>query len=91
MSASFAARMARDSCAYKLTWLQSGTSITGVQVTANGNTCVSPIPVTFPTTNKPSSTPAGATTEQRGNDPYTVWVKLTGSPVTMTLSTPIAL
>jgi len=90
MSAAFAARMARDSCGYKLTWVQSGTSITGVQVTANGNTCSQPIPVTFPTGNKPSSIPAGATTEQLGNDPYTVWVKLTGSAVTMNLATPIS-
>lgn len=90
MSASFAARMARDSCAYKLTWLQSASKITGVQVTANGNTCSSPIPVTFPTSNKPSSLPTGASTEQLGNDPYTVWVRLTGQPVTMTLATPIS-
>lgn len=90
MSAAFAARMARDSCVYKLTWLQSASQITGVEVTANGNSCSSPIPVTFPPGNKPSSIPAGATTEQLGNDPYTVWVKLTGAPVTMTLATPIA-
>lgn len=90
MSASFAARMARDSCGYKLTWIQSGSSITGVQVTANGNSCSQPIPVTFPTGNKPSSIPTGATTEQLGNDPYTVWVKLSGQPVTMTLATAIS-
>lgn len=90
MSASFAARMARDSCGYKLTWLQSNSKITGVEVTANGNSCPSPVPVTFPTGNKPSSLPAGATTEQLGNDPYTVWVKLSGQPVTMTLATPIS-
>lgn len=89
MSASFAARQARDSCGYKLTWLQSSTGITGVQVTANGNSCASPIPVTFPVGNKPSSLPAGATTEQLGNDPYTVWVRLSGQPITMTLTTPI--
>lgn len=90
MSAAFAARMARDQCGYKLTWLQSGSKITGVQVTAKGNTCSSPIPVTFPTGHKPSSTPPGVTTEQVGNDPYTVWVPLSGQSVTMTLSTPIS-
>ena len=89
MSASFAARMGRDSCGYKLTWLQSASKITGVQVTANGNSCSQPIPVTFPTAHKPSSLPAGATTEQRGNDPYTVWVKLSGQPITMNLAAPI--
>lgn len=90
MSAAFGARRARDACAYKLTWLQSGNSITGVQVTANGNTCASPIPITFPTSNRPSSLPAGATAEQVGNDPYTVWVRMTGQPVTMNLGTPIS-
>ena len=90
MSSGFAARMARDACNPKLSWTQSGTSITGVTVTANGNTCGTTIPVTFPNANKPTSLPAGATAEQKGNDPYTVWVKLSGSPVTMTMGTPLA-
>lgn len=89
MSAAFTARMRRDTCGYKLTWLQSGSSITGVQLTANRNSCSQQIPVTFPTGNKPSSLPAGSRVEQIGNDPYTVWVKLSGQPITMTLTTPI--
>lgn len=90
MSASFLARFKRDACKYKLSFIQSGTSITGVQVSSETNSCSEPIPVTFPTANKPTTTPAGATTEQVGNDPYTVWVKLTGAPVTITLATPLA-
>ncbi|GAD97217.1 extracellular serine-rich protein [Paecilomyces variotii No. 5] len=88
MSDSFAARMARDACQYGLTWAFDNKQITGVTVTANGNTCNSPIPVTFPVA--PTST-QGFTTEQVGSDPLTVWVELTGSPVSFTLSTPIRL
>ncbi|KAL1872608.1 hypothetical protein Plec18167_006726 [Paecilomyces lecythidis] len=86
MSDSFAARMARDACKYGLTWAFDNKQITGVTVTANGNTCNSAIPVTFPVA--PTST-QGFTTEQVGSDPLTVWVELTGSPVSFTLSTPI--
>ena len=61
--------------------------ITAVTVSATGNTCTEPIPVTFPVA--PTST-QGFTTEQLGADPLTVWVNLSGSPVTFTLSTPIS-
>ncbi|KAL1968306.1 hypothetical protein VTN77DRAFT_2141 [Rasamsonia byssochlamydoides] len=89
MSASFAARMARDACGYSLTYATSNGQITAVTLSsANGNTCSSPIPVTFPVA--PTST-KGYQTEQVGSDPLTVWVNLTGSPVSFTLSTPIPL
>ena len=90
MSAGFASRIARDSCNYKLTWLQSGSSVTGVELTADGNTCAEPIPVTFPNNNRPDRLPAGARTEQRGNDPFTVWVSLSGQAISMNLATPIS-
>jgi hypothetical protein len=32
----------------------------------------------------------GFTTEKIGSDPLTIWVKLSGAPVTFTLSTPVA-
>jgi len=89
MSAAFAARAARDACGYSISWNVNAGQITGVTVSSNnGNTCNSPIPVTFPAT--PTST-QGFQTEQIGGDPLTVWVSLTGSPVTFTLSTPISL
>jgi len=88
MSASFTARMARDACKYGLSWTANNKTITGVTVTANGNTCNATIPVTFPV--DPTST-QGFKTEKVGNDPLTVWVQLSGTPVTFTLSTPIAL
>ncbi|KAJ5816685.1 hypothetical protein N7447_008918 [Penicillium robsamsonii] len=88
MSASFLARFNRDKCGYSLSYATSNRKITAVTVSATGNTCTDPIPVTFPVT--PTST-QGFATEQLGADPLTVWVKLAGSPVTFTLSTPIPL
>jgi hypothetical protein len=80
--------MARDACGYGLSYTISDNKITGVTVTANKNTCSTPVPVTFPVA--PTST-NGYTTEQVGDDPLTVWVPLSGSPVSFTLSTAISL
>lgn len=88
MSAQFAERMARDACGYGLSYTISDGQITGVTLTANNNTCSTPVPVTFPVA--PTST-NGYTTEQVGSDPLTVWVSLTGSPVSFTLSKAISL
>ncbi|KAJ5154296.1 uncharacterized protein N7500_009735 [Penicillium coprophilum] len=88
MSASFLARYNRDKCGYSLSYSTSNRKITAVTISATGNTCTDPIPVTFPVA--PTST-QGFATEQLGADPLTVWVKLAGSPVTFTLSTPISL
>ncbi|PYH41936.1 putative extracellular serine-rich protein [Aspergillus saccharolyticus JOP 1030-1] len=88
MSAGFLARYNRDQCGYALSYVISNQQITAVTVSATGNTCSEPVPVTFPVA--PTST-QGFTTEQLGSDPLTVWVQLSGSPVTFTLSTPIAL
>ncbi|KAJ9493133.1 hypothetical protein VN97_g153 [Penicillium thymicola] len=87
MSASFLARFNRDKCGYSLSYATDNKKITAVTVSATGNTCTDPIPVTFPVA--PTST-QGFATEQLGADPLTVWVKLSGSPVTFTLSTPIS-
>ncbi|KAJ5198257.1 extracellular serine-rich protein [Penicillium cinerascens] len=88
MSAAFLARFNRDKCGYTLSYTTADQKITAVTVSATGNTCSEPIPVTFPVA--PSST-HGFTTEQLGSDPLTVWVQLSGSPVTFTLATPIDL
>ncbi len=88
IATSFANRMARDACAPKLSFTTSGTTITAVTLTATGNTCPVLLPVTVP--GKVTST-QGFTTEQIGSDPLTIWVSLTGNPVTFTLSTPISL
>ncbi|KAJ5088905.1 hypothetical protein N7456_012521 [Penicillium angulare] len=88
MSAGFKARYTRDACGYALSYTTENHKITGVTVSATDNTCGEPIPVTFPVA--PTST-KGFATEQLGSDPLTVWVQLSGSPVSFTLSTPIAL
>ena len=80
--------MTRDGCAYGLTYAVTSGSITGVTVTANGNTCSAPIPVTVPGAVTDTQ---GFTTEQVGSDPLTIWVQLSGSPVSFTLSQPVAL
>jgi hypothetical protein len=87
MSTAFADRAARDACGYSISWTVDANQITGVTV-SNGSTCNSPIPITFPVS--PTST-LGFPTEQIGHDPLTVWVSLTGDPVSITLSTPISL
>lgn len=88
MSAGFLSRYNRDACGYTLSYTTKNQKITGVTVSATGNTCSEPIPVTFPVA--PTST-QGFTTEKLGSDPLTVWVRLSGSPVTFTFSTPISL
>ncbi|KAJ5707544.1 hypothetical protein N7488_007345 [Penicillium malachiteum] len=88
MSAGFKARYTRDACGYAVSYTTQNEKITGVTVSATDNTCSEPIPVTFPVA--PTDT-QGFTTEQMGSDPLTVWVELSGSPVSFTLSTPIAL
>jgi len=86
----FKNRMALDGCKPNLTYKYSadGQSITGVVVSATGNTCPVQIPVTFP--GAATTSAAGTTTEQIGTDSPTVWVTLTGSPVTLALSKPVA-
>lgn len=63
-------------------------SITAVTVTANGDSCDAPIPVTFPSTVGDSK---GFKVEKIGSDPQTVWIQLSGAPVTLALSQPIPL
>ncbi|KAJ5042091.1 uncharacterized protein L3040_004649 [Drepanopeziza brunnea f. sp. 'multigermtubi'] len=91
IATSFANRMARDLCAPQLAWIYSSgslnatRSITGVTVTTT-NECDVEIPVTFP---GPVLSTNGGRAEQLGSDPLTVWLNLTGEPVSFTLATPI--
>jgi hypothetical protein len=86
LSVMFANRAARDACNYQLSWSKKNTTITGVTVTANGNTCSAAIPVTVPGT---VTNTQGFVTEKFGNDPLTIWVKLKGSPVSFNLTSPV--
>ena len=90
IAAAFKNRMTRDGCMPNIQSLYSsdGKSVTGVVVTTTGNVCSAPIPVTLRGTLK---TNPGFRTEQVGKDPLTVWVTMSGSPVTLILTTPISL
>ncbi|KAK4984019.1 hypothetical protein LTR50_006858 [Elasticomyces elasticus] len=85
----FLQRMARDNCNPSLSYTFSadGKSVTAVTVSANGNSCSAPIPVTLPTG---ATTSGSVSRDQVGGEPLIVWVTLSGSPVTLTLNTPIA-
>jgi len=88
----FLDRMARDQCSPFLTWnyANDGLSINSVTVTtATGNKCGVPIPVTVP--GNVRAIPQGATKEQIGADPLTVWTKMTGQPTTIQLNPPLRL
>ncbi|KAK3395084.1 hypothetical protein B0H63DRAFT_556175 [Podospora didyma] len=87
----FTSRMARDACNPNLTYNYSddGKTITSVTLTATGNTCDVPIPVTVPDRATPSGN--GQTTfEQLGSDPAIYWTSLAGSPFSFYLSSPVA-
>lgn len=86
MSDAYLSRYTRDQCKYNMSYLTSNREITGVTVSAENANCAAPIPVTF---SVPPTDTQGFKTEQIGSDPLTVWVKLSGSPVTFTLSKPI--
>ncbi|EHK96873.1 hypothetical protein M7I_7417 [Glarea lozoyensis 74030] len=90
LAASFMSRMNRDACKPALSWTIDTTAktITGVTLSAKDLSCKEKLPVTLP---GPVSNVQGATKEQLGSDPLTLWVTLTGKPVTFTLTTPIPL
>lgn len=89
LAVKFTQRMTRDSCNPNLAYSYSadGKHITGVTVTATGNSCGAPIGVTFP---GPATSKTTTTKDQLGSEPLIMWANLTGSPVTYTLTTPIA-
>lgn len=88
LAIAFTNRMTRDGCGYTMTYSVANNAITGVTVGATGNTCSAAIPVTVPGS---VTNTQGFALEKVGNDPLTIWVKLSGSPVTFTLSSPVAL
>ncbi|KAH6853034.1 hypothetical protein BKA58DRAFT_432763 [Alternaria rosae] len=75
----FINRQTRDLCRPSLTWTTSanGANIESVNVyTAGGNKCGTTIPITVP--GAVAST-TGATKEQLGSDPLTLWVSMSGA------------
>ncbi|OCL10265.1 hypothetical protein AOQ84DRAFT_430940 [Glonium stellatum] len=88
IAATFINRQTRDNCNpnIALTSSADGKSIIAATVFTTGNTCGTPVPVTVP--GKVTAT-TGATTEQLGSDPLTLWVTMSGAQRTYMLSTPV--
>jgi hypothetical protein len=86
-------RVAKDQCQPKLTYTYSsdGKSIVAVTVTANSgsNNCGTAIPVTLP--GGVPTTSGKATADRVGTEPCIMWVTLSGSPVTLDLTSPVSL
>ncbi|TLD27556.1 hypothetical protein E2P81_ATG10844 [Venturia nashicola] len=86
----FTNRMTRDKCVPAITYKLStdASSIISVDVSASGNSCSVPLPLTLPV--DATTTASGTTSEQIGSDPVVKWSTLSGSAVTWTLASPIA-
>ncbi|KAK7747390.1 hypothetical protein SLS53_001644 [Cytospora paraplurivora] len=86
----FLDRVTLDACAPNLTYnyADDGKSITSVTVTATSNTCSVKVPVTFPGT--ASTTATGGTQDKVGTEPLIYWTQLSGSAVTYTLGSAVA-
>lgn len=86
----FIDRMTVDKCQPSVSYIlnSAGNAITHLAVSAENLNCAAPIPVTIPT----GTTSGGqVTNDVVGDEPPIQWVKLQGSPVTLALSSPIAL
>ncbi|RDL38733.1 Uncharacterized protein BP5553_03073 [Venustampulla echinocandica] len=88
MALAFLNRMQRDQCKPVLSYTTNPTAktITAVTLTTTNNRCDAKLPVTVPSG---VTDVQDFTTEQLGTDPLTIWVQMSGSPVTFTLKTPI--
>ncbi|KAH6986696.1 hypothetical protein EDB80DRAFT_590019 [Ilyonectria destructans] len=82
----FLDRMSLDNCKPQMSYgfSESG-AITSVTVTATGNSCSVPIPVTIPSGSVTASQ-GSITADQVGSEPPIQWVTLNGSPATLILS-----
>ncbi|KAF7552884.1 hypothetical protein G7Z17_g4063 [Cylindrodendrum hubeiense] len=81
-----------DKCNPKVSYKfsENGLSLQSITVTADGNTCSKPIPVTIPSGSVTASG-GSATSDVVGSEPPIQWVTLSGSPVVLTLSSPVVL
>ena len=88
----FVDRMTLDNCEPKLsyTYSSNGNSIQSVTVTTNGNSCGVPVPVTIPG-GSASASGGSSISDQVGSEAPIVWVTMSGSPVTLSLSEAVPL
>ncbi|KAM0330547.1 hypothetical protein ACHAQA_003494 [Verticillium albo-atrum] len=84
LAKNFVDRMTLDQCEPKLSYgYNNGTTISSVTVSAKGNSCSVPVPVTIPAGTVTSSGSFKA--DKVGSEPPIQWVTLNGSPVTLNL------
>lgn len=91
LAQAFLNRQTRDLCRPSLTYTTTadGKSIDSISVyTAGGNKCGTTIPITLPAA---VSSTTGATKEQLGTDPLTLWVTMSGASRTYKFSKAIPL
>ncbi|ORY15719.1 hypothetical protein BCR34DRAFT_622737 [Clohesyomyces aquaticus] len=88
LAQAFLNRQARDQCRPSMQWkaTSDGKSIESITVFTAGNKCSTTIPITVPSA---VSSTTGATKEQLGTDPLTLWVTMSGASRTYTFSKPI--
>jgi len=70
----FLERAKLEACGHESKLIIENGMVTGITVSAKKGSCT--VPVTVPGNVKKSSLPSGATLEQIGNDPLTVWIPL---------------
>ncbi|KHN94023.1 uncharacterized protein MAM_08097 [Metarhizium album ARSEF 1941] len=89
-AACFINRMTLDGCKPRAdyTYSDDGTSITAITVSAQDTSCSVPVPVTIPGGRTVSASSGSPKSDNVGNEPPIIWVTLSGSPVTLTLSSP---
>ncbi|KAL2678907.1 hypothetical protein Neosp_009659 [[Neocosmospora] mangrovei] len=85
----FLDRKTLDDCKPQLSYgfSDDGKTIESVTVTADGNSCSVPVPVTVP--GGASASGGSSSSDTLGSEPTIEWVTLSGSPVTLTLSQPL--
>ncbi|RSL61026.1 hypothetical protein CEP54_006446 [Fusarium duplospermum] len=85
----FLDRKSLDDCKPQLSYgfSDDGKTIESVTVTADGNSCSVPVPVTVP--GGASASGGSSRSDTLGSEPTIEWVTLSGSPVTLTLSSPV--
>ncbi|RSL99580.1 hypothetical protein CEP52_009643 [Fusarium oligoseptatum] len=85
----FLDRKSLDDCKPQLSYgfSDDGKTIESVTVTADGNSCSVPVPVTVP--GGASASGGSSSSDTLGSEPTIEWVTLSGSPVTLTLSSPV--
>ncbi|KAF3937723.1 hypothetical protein ABW19_dt0202882 [Dactylella cylindrospora] len=87
LSTAYKNRMIRDQCDPQVAQIVNKGKVTSVIVSTPSGSCSAEVPVTVPGGVRESG--SNIRVEQIGADSPTIWVKLNGQPVTLTLTTPL--